>query len=163
MERKKFWYGADALRHASGAGLALLAAAAMVACGSDNSTGPARVHIPSSIAASAVGCGTVKVATDPGNKNSDSVDVQTYNLSATWQATGTWKAMFVDIGTGKTLATTAVDANQTKTTVIRNAAGAVTSQCQFKKDALAYAILFPDGDQPVASDADLTATITVGP
>jgi len=159
---KKSWYGGYTLRRASSAGLALLAAASIVACGSDNSTGVARVHIPSSIAASAVGCGTVKVATDPGNKNSDSVDVQTYNLSATWQATGTWRAMFVDVGAGKTLATTTVDANQTKTTVIRNAAGAVTSQCQFLKGTVAYAILFPDGTAPVASDADLTPTITVG-
>ena len=155
---KKFWYGGHALRHAGRAGLALLAAASMSACGSDDdSTGPARVHIPSSIAASATGCGTVVVGTGAAAHN-----VQTYNLSATWQATGTWKAMFVDIGTGKTLATTAVDANQTKTTVIRNTAGAITAQCQFKAGDLAYAILFPDGDQPVASDADLTATITVG-
>ena len=150
---KKVWYGSNALRHASSAGLALLAAASMVACGSDDSTGPARVHIPSSIAASATGCGTVVVGT---------ANVQTYNLTATWQATGTWKAMFVDIGTGKTLATTAVDANQTKVSIERDDNGVITKQCLFKKGDVAYAILFPDGDQPVASDADLTATITVG-
>src|SRR5689334_4713650 len=105
---KKLWYGVNAFRHAGKGGLALLVAASMLACGSDDSMGPARVHIPSSIAASAAGCGTVVVGTQ---------NVQTYNLSATWQATGTWRAMFVDVGTGKTLATTDVDASQTKLSI----------------------------------------------
>ena len=152
---KKVWYGGNAFRHAWKGGLALLAGASLLACGADdNPAGVTRVHIPSSIAASATGCGTVVV---------DGANVQTYNLSATWQATGTWRAMFVDVGTGKTLATTDIDASQTKVSIERDPdTGAITKQCLFKKGDVAYAILFPAGDQPVASDADLTATITVG-
>ena len=153
---KKFWYGSHALRHAGRGGLALLAAGSLLACGSDDSTGPARVHIPSSIVASAAGCGTVVVGTGTAAH-----DVQTYNLSATWQATGTWKAVFVDVGSGNTWITD-VDASQTKTSVIRDEDGVVTDECEFKAGDVAYAILFPDGDAAVQSDADLTPTITVG-
>src|SRR5712671_741400 len=93
--------------------LLFLTSAAIVGCGgSDNATGPARAHIPSSISASATGCGL-------GDRivGKDTTKVQSYNLTTTWQATGTWKAIFVNAGTGKVLATTAVDASQTKTSV----------------------------------------------
>lgn len=157
MENKDRYTGNSLLRAAGGA-FVLLAAAALLGCGSDNSTGPARVRFPSSVSASAASCGTVKVL--PAGAT-DSVDVQTYNLSATWQATGTWKAMFVNAGTGKILATTATDATQTKTSVIVGSGGTVSS-CQFKKGDIVYAILYPDGSSPVQSDADLTPTLTVG-
>jgi len=136
--------------------LLLLAAAAIVGCGDDDdATGPARVHIPSSITASATGCGLGNFIVDK-----DTTQVQTYNLTATWQATGTWKAIFVNASTGKVLATTAVDANQTKSSV--TVAAGKSTACAFFLGEIAYAILFPDGDAPVASDADLTPTLTVG-
>ena len=155
MENKDRYTGNSFLRAAGGA-FVLLAAAALLGCGSDNSTGPARVRFPSSVSASAAGCGTVVVSTGVSATN-----VQTYNVSATWQATGTWKAVFVNAGTGKILGTTATDATQTKTSVIVGSDGKISS-CQFKAGDIVYAILYPAGSSPVQSDADLTATLTVG-
>lgn len=156
--KMKFAYRSTMTRTAGRVSLAILGAAALLGCGTSNdSTGPARVRFPSSISANAAGCGTVVVGTGASATN-----VQTYNLSATWQATGMWKAMFVNAGTGKILATSATDATQTKTSVILASDGTVTSSCQFKKGDIAYAILYPEGASPVQSDADLTPTLTVG-
>ncbi len=154
--RREFEYRGISFRNAGRATLFFVACAAIVGCGgSDDSTGPARLHFPSSIAASATGCGL-------GDRivGTDTTHVQSYNLTATWQATGTWRAIFVNASSGKTLATTAIDGNQTKSS-ITVAAGKSTA-CAFLLDDIAYAILSPDGDSPVASDADLTPTLTVG-
>jgi glycine cleavage system protein P-like pyridoxal-binding family len=80
-----------------------------------------------------------------------------YSLTANWQATGTWKAVFTS-ETGKaTTETSAVDASQTK-----------TSSCIFLSKAangtnpavatMVYAILVP---VTVAADADATPTINL--
>ncbi|MFL5552943.1 MAG: hypothetical protein ACJ8AB_01195 [Gemmatimonadaceae bacterium] len=156
MEKKDRSSGNPLLRYV-GSVFALLAAAAVVGCGSDDdSTGPARVHYPSSITASATGCGLAEVVV-----GKDTTHVQSFNATATWQASGTWKAIFVNASTGKVLATTAADASQTKTSV--TVAAGKSTACAYHLGDIAYAILFPDGDSPVASDADLTPTLTVGP
>lgn len=155
--RREFAHRGISFRNAGKKTLLFLAAAAIVGCGSDDdATGPARTHFASSISASATGCGLAEVVT-----GTDTTHVQSYNLTATWQATGTWKAIFVNAGTGQILATTATDATQTKTSVIVGSDGEVSS-CQFKKGDIVYAILYPDGSSPVQSDADLTPTLTVG-
>jgi hypothetical protein len=156
MEKKE-WYSANSLLRAGGSGFVLLGAAAILGCGGDDSTGPARIRYPSSITANATGCGTVVVGTGTSATN-----VQTYNLSTTWQATGTWQAEFVNAGTGKILATTKIDETPTKTSIVLAKDGSVASSCQFKKGDIVYAILSPAGSDPVKSDADLTATLTVG-
>ena len=153
--RRKFSYRGIGFRHGGKTTFLLLAAAAIVACGDDDSTGPARMHFPSSITASATGCGLGDFIV-----GKDTTKVQTYNLTATWQATGTWKAIFVNASTGKVLATTAVDANQSKSSV--TVAAGKSTACAFFLNENAYAILFPDGATPVPSDADLTPTLTVG-
>jgi hypothetical protein len=97
------------------------------ACGSDT-TGVARVRFPSTIAATAC----------PNGK---------YSLTANWQATGTWQAVFTSETGDPTTETSAVDANQTK-----------TSTCIFLTKTLVYAILVP---VTVSADADATPTITL--
>jgi len=106
------------------------------ACGSDT-TGVARVRFPSTIAATA-----------PNGK---------YSLTANWQATGTWQAVFTSETGDPTTESSAVDANQTK-----------TSTCIFLSKAangtnppvptMVYAILVP---VTVAADADATPTISL--
>ncbi|MFL5595507.1 MAG: hypothetical protein ACJ785_12985 [Gemmatimonadaceae bacterium] len=154
MEKKDRYSGNSLLRSAAGA-FALLAGVALVGCGSDDdATGPARVHYPSSITASATGCGLAEVVV-----GKDTTHVQSFNATATWQATGTWKAIFVNASTGKVLATTPIDASQTKSSV--TVAAGKSTACAFHLNDIAYAILFPDGATPVPSDADLTPTLTV--
>ena len=154
--RREFAYRGISFRNAGRATLFLLACAAIVGCGgSDDSTGPARTHFASSISASSTGCGLTQVVVDD-----DTSFVQSFNLSATWQATGTWKAIFINAGSGKVLATTPIDGNQTKTSVTID--GGKSTACAFLLNDIAYAILYPDGTAPVASDADLTPTLTVG-
>ena len=107
------------------------------ACGSDT-TGVARVRFPSTIAATAC----------PNGK---------YSLTANWQATGTWQAVFTSETGDPTTESSAVDANQTK-----------TSTCIFLSKAangtnppvptMVYAILVP---VTVAADADATPTISL--
>lgn len=153
---RKFSYRGNGFRHGGKTTLLLLATAAFAGCGGDDdATGPARVRFPSSITASATGCGLGERVV-----GTDTTQVQSYNLTATWQATGTWKAMFVNASTGNVLATTAVDASQTKSSVTVSAGK--STACAFLLNDLAYAILFPDGATPVPSDADLTPTLTVG-
>jgi hypothetical protein len=97
------------------------------ACGSD-STGPARVRFPSTLAATA--CANGK-----------------FSLTANWQATGTWQAVFTSETGAATTETSPVDANQTK-----------TSTCIFLTKTMVYAILVP---VTVSADADATPTITL--
>jgi hypothetical protein len=97
------------------------------ACGSD-STGAARVRFPSTITAAV--CGNGK-----------------YSLTANWQATGTWQAVFTSETGAATTETSAVDASQTK-----------TSTCIFLTKTMVYAILVP---VTVSADADATPTITL--
>ena len=154
--RREFEYRGISFRNAGRAALIFFAATAIVGCGgSDDSTGPPRTHFASSISASSTGCGLGERVV-----GKDTTHVQSFNLSATWQATGTWKAIFVNASTGKTLATTAIDGNQTKSSV--TVAAGKSTACAFLLDDIAYAILSPDGDSPVAADADLTPTLTVG-
>jgi hypothetical protein len=84
------------------------------ACGSDNSTGPARAHFTSTLTATK--CANAK-----------------YSLTANWQATGTWQAVFTsETGATAVSETSPVDANQTK-----------TSSCLFTPGTKVYAILVP--------------------
>jgi hypothetical protein len=97
------------------------------ACGSDT-TGAARVRFPSTITAAAC----------PNGK---------FSLTANWQATGTWKAVFTSETGTATSETSVVDASQTK-----------TSTCIFLTKTMVYAILVP---VTVSADADATPTITL--
>jgi hypothetical protein len=97
------------------------------ACGSDT-TGAARARFPSTITAAV--CANGK-----------------FSLTANWQATGTWKAIFTSETGTATTETSLVDANQTK-----------TSTCIFTTKTMVYAILFP---VTVDADADATPTITL--
>lgn len=153
---KKFSYKGSSFRDLGIKGLALFAMAAGLACsGSDyDSTGPARVRYPSSI--------TATVATSCTTAPPEGYTGPRYNLTATWQATGTWKASFVNVGSGKVVATTGTDASQSKSSVIVDEkTKQVTDDCAFVKGDIAYAILYPAGDTPVAADADLTPTVTI--
>ena len=98
------------------------------ACGGDDSTGPARAHFASTLTAAV--CGNGK-----------------YSLTANWQATGTWQAVFTSETGDPTTETSAVDANQTK-----------TSTCIFVTKTMVYAILVP---VTVSADADATPTLTL--
>ena len=99
------------------------------ACGSDNSTGPARVHYASTLTATK--CANAK-----------------YSLTANWQATGTWQAVFTsETGTTAISETSPVDANQTK-----------TSSCLFLTGTMVYAILVPV-TVPADADATPTLTL----
>jgi hypothetical protein len=99
------------------------------ACGGSDTTGVARARFPSTIAATA--CANGK-----------------YSLTANWQATGTWQAVFTsETGATAVSETSPVDANQTK-----------TSTCIFVTKTMVYAILVP---VTVAADADATPTITL--
>jgi hypothetical protein len=85
------------------------------ACGSDNSTGPARAHFTSTLTAA-------KCASNGK-----------YSLTANWQAVGTWQAVFTsETGATAVSETSPVDANQTK-----------TSSCLFTPGTMVYAILLP--------------------
>ena len=152
--RRKFLYGGKSVRHAGQVALALVAGVTLLGCGAaefTTGTDP-RVRFASSISASATGCGTVVV----NNKN-----VQTYNVSASWQVpSGTWRAIFVNVLPGQIAATTAADATQTKSSI--TVEDGVAKSCEFKAGDRAYAILQPAGATPVAADADATQTIVVG-
>jgi hypothetical protein len=159
MERK-FSYRGNAFRLAANGAMLLLAGGLVLGCGAgeDFTTGAdPRLRFASSITASPTGCGlTVPVVT-----GKDTTYVQGYNVSTTWQVTGTWKAVFVNVLPGKIAATTAADANQTKVSIFVDEKG-VTQKCLFKAGDRAYAILSPDGTSPVNGDADATSTIVVG-
>jgi hypothetical protein len=133
----------------------LLGSGIVLGCGADDlTTGPdPRTRFVSSISASPTGCGTVVV---------NAQDVQTYNVSTTWQVPGgTWRAIFVNVLKGSVAATTVADASQTKTSV--TVEDGVAKSCEYKAGERAYAILQPAGASPVAADADATQTIVVGP
>ena len=153
---KKFWFrGVMSRLGAKGATL-LLVSGIVLGCGGPDklTTGPdPRVRFAKSISASATGCGTVVV---------DNQNVQTYNVSATWQVPSgtTWRAIFVNVLSGKVAATTVADASQTKTSV--TVEDGVAKSCEYKAGERAYAILQPAGASPVAADADATQTIVVG-
>jgi hypothetical protein len=154
MERK-FRYRGNALRLATKGATLLLASSFVLGCGADDfttGTDP-RIRFASSIAASPAGCGTVVV----NNQN-----VQTYNVSTTWQVPGgTWRAIFVNVLAGSVEATTVADASQTKTSV--TVEDGVAKSCEYNAGDRAYAILQPAGASPVEAEADATATIVVGP
>ena len=100
------------------------------ACGGSDTTGVARAHFASTITANPV-CANGK-----------------FSLTANWQATGTWQAVFTsETGATAISETSPVDANQTK-----------TSTCIFVTKTMVYAILVP---VTVAADADATPTITL--
>ena len=149
----KFSYRGNAFRLAARGAMPLLASGIVLGCGSDDlTTGPdPRARFTSSI--SATGCGTVVV---------NAQNVQTYNVSTTWQVPGgTWRAIFVNVLKGSVAATTVADATQTKTSV--TVEDGVAKSCEYKAGERAYAILQPAGATPVAADADATQTIVVGP
>jgi len=98
------------------------------ACGGSDTTGAARVRFPSTITAAV--CANGK-----------------YSLTANWQATGTWQAVFTSETGDPTTETSAVDASQTK-----------TSTCIFVTKTMVYAILVP---VTVSADADATPTLTL--
>jgi hypothetical protein len=98
------------------------------ACGGSDTTGVARVRFPSTLTAAAC----------PNGK---------FSLTANWQATGTWQAVFTSETGAATSETSPVDASQTK-----------TSSCIFLTKTMVYAILVP---VTVAADADATPTITL--
>jgi hypothetical protein len=162
MERK-FKYRGNAFRLAANSAMLLLAGGMVLGCGSsDETTGPdPRVRFAKTITASPTGCGTVKVLPAGKTNPADSVSVQTYNASATWQVTGTWRAIFVNVLPGSVAATTVADATPTKTSV--TVEDGVPKSCEYKAGDRAYAILQPAGASPVAADADATETIVVGP
>jgi hypothetical protein len=159
MERK-FTYRGNSFRLVANGAVMLLAGSLVLGCGmgEDFTTGPdPRARFEKSISSSPTGCGvTVPVVT-----GKDTTYVQGYNVSTTWQVTGTWKAVFVNVLPGKVAATTKADANQTKVSVFVDEKG-VTKSCMFAAGDRAYAILSPDGTSPVAGDADTTPTIVVG-
>ena len=158
MERK-FRYRGNAFRLAANSAMLLLAGGLVVGCGSDNeTTGPdPRVRFAKTITASPTGCGTVVVGTGTAARN-----VQTYNITTTWQVPGgTWRAIFVNVLPGSVAATTVADATTTKTSV--TVEDGVPHSCEYKAGDRAYAILQPAGATPVAADADATETIVVGP
>jgi hypothetical protein len=153
--RMKFPYRGNAFRLAARGAMLLLASGIVLGCGSDDlTTGPdPRARFTSSITASPTGCGTVVVNTQ---------NVQTYNVSTTWQVPGgTWRAIFVNVLLGSVAATTVADASQTKTSV--TVEDGVAKSCEYKAGERAYAILQPAGATPVEADADATQTIVVGP
>jgi hypothetical protein len=160
MERK-FRYRGNAFRLAANGAMLLLAGGLVLGCGmgEDFTTEPdPRARFAKSISSSPTGCGlTVPVVT-----GTDTTYVQGYNVSATWEVTGTWKAIFVNVLPGKVAATTEADANQTKVSIFVDEKG-VTQKCLFAAGNRAYAILSPDGTSPVNGDADTTPTIVVGP
>ena len=151
----KFPYRGNAFRLAARGAMLLLASGIVLGCGADDlTTGPdPRARFVSSISASPTGCGTVVV---------NAQDVQTYNVSTTWQVPGgTWRAIFVNVLKGSVAATTVADATQTKTSV--TVEDGVAKSCEYKAGERAYAILQPAGASPVEADADATQTIVVGP
>ena len=153
--RMKLPYGGNAFRLAVRGAMLLLGSGIVLGCGSDDlTTGPdPRARFTSSISASPTGCGTVVV---------NAQDVQTYNVSTTWQVPGgTWRAIFVNVLKGSVAATTVADASQTKTSV--TVEDGVAKSCEYKAGERAYAILQPAGTSPVEADADATQTIVVGP
>ena len=153
--RMKFPYRGNAFRLAARGAMLLLGSGIVLGCGADDlTTGPdPRTRFVSSISASPTGCGTVVV---------NAQDVQTYNVSTTWQVPGgTWRAIFVNVLKGSVAATTVADASQTKTSV--TVEDGVAKSCEYKAGERAYAILQPAGTSPVEADADATQTIVVGP
>jgi hypothetical protein len=109
------------------------------ACGGSDSTGPARVHYTSTLAATK--CANVVDTTGK-------VVGAKYSLTANWQAVGTWQAVFTsETGATAISETSPVDANQTK-----------TSSCLFRNGTMVYAILVP---VTVPADADNTPTLTL--
>jgi len=70
-----------------------------------------------------------------------------FSLTANWQATGTWQAVFTSETGAATSETSVIDASQTK-----------TSACIFLTKTIVYAILVP---VTVSADADATPTITL--
>jgi len=153
--RMKLPYGGNAFRLAARGAMLLLGSGIVLGCGADDlTTGPdPRTRFVSSISASPTGCGTVVV---------NAQDVQTYNVSTTWQVPGgTWRAIFVNVLKGSVAATTVADASQTKTSV--TVEDGVAKSCEYKAGERAYAILQPAGTSPVEADADATQTIVVGP
>ena len=153
--RMKFPYRGNAFRLAARGAMLLLASGSVLGCGADDlTTGPdPRARFASSISASPTGCGTVVV---------NSQNVQTYNVSTTWQVPGgTWRAIFVNVLKGSVAATTVADASQTKTSV--TVEDGVAKSCEYQAGERAYAILQPAGATPVEADADATQTIVVGP
>jgi len=153
--RMKLPYGGNAFRLAVRGAMLLLGSGIVLGCGSDDlTTGPdPRARFTSSISASPTGCGTVVV---------NAQNVQTYNVSTTWQVPGgTWRAIFVNVLKGSVAATTVADASQTKTSV--TVEDGVAKSCEYKAGERAYAILQPAGTSPVEADADATQTIVVGP
>jgi hypothetical protein len=153
--RMKLPYGGNAFRLAARGAMLLLGSGIVLGCGADDlTTGPdPRTRFVSSISASPTGCGTVVV---------NAQNVQTYNVSTTWQVPGgTWRAIFVNVLKGSVAATTVADASQTKTSV--TVEDGVAKSCEYKAGERAYAILQPAGTSPVEADADATQTIVVGP
>ena len=158
MERK-FRYRGKAYRLAANGAMLLFGSGLIAACGAgeDFSVDPdPRARFAKTITADATGCGTVVVGTGAAAHN-----VQTYNVTTTWQVTGTWKAIFVNVIPGKVAASTEADASQTKVSIFTDEKNVVHS-CVYQAGDRAYAILSPDGDSPVAGDADTTPTIVVG-
>jgi hypothetical protein len=158
--RMKLPYGGNAFPLAARGAMLLLGSGIVLGCGADAlTTGPdPRVRFASSISASPTGCGTVVVTDAQGVPH----DVQTYNVSATWQVpSGTWRAIFVNVLKGSVAATTVADATQTKTSI--TVEDGVAKSCEYKAGERAYAILQPAGSSPVAAEADATQTIVVGP
>lgn len=152
--RMKFPYRGNAFRLAARGAMLALGSGIVLGCGADElTTGPdPRARFASSITASPTGCGTVVVGTQ---------NVQTYNVSATWQVPGgTWRAIFVNVLKGSVAATTVADATQTKTSV--TVEDGVAKSCEYQAGERAYAILQPAGASPVEADADATQTIVVG-
>ena len=152
--RMKFPYGGNAFRLAVRGAMLLLASGTVLGCGADElSTGPdRRARFASTIVASPTGCGTVVVSGQ---------NVQTYNISTTWQVPGgTWRAIFVNVLLGSVAATTVADATPTKTSV--TVEDGVAKSCEYKAGERAYVILQPAGASPVEADADATETIVVG-
>jgi hypothetical protein len=128
-----------------------------VACGGSDTTAPARVRFTSTLTAA-------KCVSDTVTGSAAMDTVTRYTLTANWQGTGTWKAVFTSITTLPGFipdpthsplpgfATTEsdfslVDGNQSK-----------TSACVFLARTQVYAILDP---VTVPADADASPTITL--
>jgi hypothetical protein len=107
--------------------LAVSAIIALAACGSDNGPTATRPHFASDITAAACANGKSQA-------------------TATWQVTGSWKAIFVGL------------AGKDSSIHVTGAVPATSLGCSFAKGDRVYAILFP---YTVQADADLTKTIVI--
>ena len=128
-----------------------------VACGGSDTTGPARVRFASTLTAA-------KCVNDTVTGSAAMDTVTRYALTATWQGTGTWNAVFTSITTlpGFIPDPAFVTLSGFATTVtdfsLVNSNQSKTSACVFLARTQVYAILDP---VTVTADADATPTIAL--